>query len=425
MKNIYLIIIGAAFSLMLHAQGSDTLKIEDCIGIAGNRSPVSRQRVLYDEAFKYKMKNVNINWYPSVGLNAQAVYNSEAIDFSEIIGGSLPISIHSLPQDQYKVWVEINQQIFDGGTTKALKGMEKAGHEVEIQQTMADLLSVRQQVTQIYFSLLLTQKSAEILHISVNDLVEKKNVVQSGVKYGVVPGENLLAMDAEEIALQQKLTELDLSRDQFIHILSILMDTTIQSGVKLVEPVGITATDENGIRPEIKAMEQQKDLLLANQKLVTSGDYPKLFAFSQVAYGRPGYNMLSRDFHTFYSVGVGMKWNFLNYGDHKRQKKILEIQKGIIDVKRDNFNDQLEIQLQMEKTNISKYEALMLQDAEIVKLRKAIAERSLSKLNNGSITSTDYLTDMNAEIQAKLQYEQHKVMKLQSAFNYLLLQGKL
>jgi len=79
----------------------------------------------------------------------------------------------------------------------------------------------------------------------------------------------------------------------------------------------------------------------------------------------------------------------------------------------------------MEKTNISKYEALMLQDAEIVKLRKAIAERSLSKLNNGSITSTDYLTDMNAEIQAKLQYEQHKVMKLQSAFNYLLLQGKL
>jgi hypothetical protein len=67
----------------------------------------------------------------------------------------------------------------------------------------------------------------------------------------------------------------------------------------------------------------------------------------------------------------------------------------------------------------------MLQDEKILDLRKNIAAASLSRLNNGTITATDYLTDMNAEIMAKLQYENHKILKMQAVCNSLLLKGKL
>ena len=120
-----------------------------------------------------------------------------------------------------------------------------------------------------------------------------------------------------------------------------------------------------------------------------------------------------------------MKWNLLNYGDSRRQKKILDIQKDMVDIKRKTFDDQLSVQFETEITNIEKYNELLRLDEQMLKLRKAITATSLSKLNNGIITSTDYLTDLNAELLVWLQFENHKILKLQAAYNYLLLQGKL
>jgi len=169
----------------------------------------------------------------------------------------------------------------------------------------------------------------------------------------------------------------------------------------------------------------QKERLQANSKLIGSGDLPRVFAFSQLAYGRPGYNMVSRDFHTFYTVGAGMKWNFLNYGDTRRQKRIIGLQQQLVDVKRTNFDVHLRIQLQAELTNLEKYDSLMKQDQAILSLRKSIAGSSLSRLNNGIITSADYLDDMNAELLAELQYGAHRILRKQAEYNYLILQGKL
>jgi hypothetical protein len=235
----------------------------------------------------------------------------------------------------------------------------------------------------------------------------------------------MLSMDAEELRLQQMLVELNMSQQNLLTVLSILMDTTISGNVALIQPDEPIYPDQEIMRPEYLLFEKQKEMLQASKGLVTAGDMPKLFAFSQGAYGRPGYNFLSRDFHAFYTVGVGMKWNLLNYGDSRRQKKLFDIQKDMIDIKRKTFDDQLDIQLQVEKNSQTKYTELLKQDEEILRLRKAITAASFSKLTHGIITSTDYLAEMNRGILARLQYENHKILKLQAAYNYLLLQGKL
>ena len=401
---------------------TDTLKLDECLNIAGSRSVLNRQKDNSEEILTRKIRNLNNNWFPSVGLNAQAVYNSETIDFSDVFGnmGSVP----SLPLDQYKVWADINQQIFDGGTVKAMKQVEQSSYESELQQTGAELLSVKQQVSQVYFSLLLADKNAEVLGISLGDLSQRREALKAGVTYGVVLPENLLALEAEEISLKQKILELSMLREQLIKVIFILMDSTLSGNIVIVEPDEPVAGG-SGMRPEIKMFDSQQARLSANQKLISLSDYPKIFAFSQLAWGRPGYNMISRDFHTFYTVGAGMKWNFLNYGDTKRQKEILEIQKDLIEIKRTNFNNQLNIQLQTEITNMAKYDSLMKQDETILRIRKAIAESGLSKFKNGIITSAEYISDMNAEILANLQYENHKILRKQAAYNYLLINGQL
>ena len=410
--------------LGLFGQTSDSLSLELCLKTAERRSPLNDEIALSEESLVYKLRNLATNWFPALGTNAQAQYNSETVDFSGLMG-NLPVSVPAIPLDQYKVWADINQQIYDGGMTKAQKSIEKASNQADIHQVEVALLGIKQQVNQAYFSLLLTRKSADVLQVSINDLEERKKVVRAGVENGVLLRENLLAMDAEELRYRQRLLELNLTSQQLIKVLSILLDSTINQNTGAVLPMEPPVFDSKTERPEYLVFEKQKDRLQASEDLVTATDMPKLFAFSQAGYGRPGYNFVSQDLHGYYSVGLGLKWNFLNYGDSKRQKKIFEIQKGILDVKRKTFDDQLDIQLEAEKTNQAKYDQLLVQDEEILKLRKAIATASFAKLTNGTITTTDYFSEVNNELLARLQFENHKIMKLQAAYSYLLLKGKI
>jgi outer membrane protein TolC len=422
-KPVFMLIAVLLFSKVF-SQAPDTLWIDDCMRIANERSPLNRQMSNAKETFSYRVRNLNTGWYPSVGFNAQAVYNSETINFADLME-DIPVSIPSLPLDQYKVWADINQQLYDGGIIKAKKAVEKAGYEADIQQTESELLGIRQQVSRVYFSILLTQKSTAVIQISLDELGDRKKIVQAGVDLGVVLPEEMLAMEAEEIRLQQKITDLTLTKEYLVNVLSILMDSTLAKDLVIIEPADPGHTIETINRPEYKLFNKQKERLLASQQLITATDLPRLFAFSQAAYGRPGYNAVSREFHPFYSAGLGLKWNFLNYGDTRRQKKILDIQKDMIDIKRETFDDQLNIQLQSENTDMIKYEELLKQDEHVVDLRKAIAATSLNKLVAGVMTSSDYLTDLNAEILARLQFENHKILKLQASYNYRLLQGNL
>jgi outer membrane protein TolC len=410
--------------LGVFGQTSDSLSLELCLKTAERRSPLNDEIALSEESMVYKLKNIGTNWFPALGTNAQAQYSSETVDFSGLMK-NLPVSIPSVPLDQYKVWADVNQQIYDGGMTRAQKSVEKASNQADIHQVEAALLGIKQQVNQTYFALLLTRKSADVLQVSINDLQERKKVVHAGVENGVLLRENLLAMDAEELRYHQRLLELNLTSQQLIKVLSILLDSSINENTGAMLPLEPPVFDSKTERPEYLVFDKQKDRLQASEDLITASDMPKLFAFSQAGYGRPGYNFVSQDFHGYYSVGVGLKWNFLNYGDSKRQKKIFEIQKGILDVKRKTFDDQLDIQLEAEITNQVKYDQLLVQDEEILRLRKAIASASFAKLTNGAITTTDYFLEVNNELLARLQFENHKIMKLQAAYSYLLLKGKI
>jgi outer membrane protein TolC len=408
----------------LFGQRADSLSLQLCLQTAEMRSPLNDEIALSEQSLVYKLKNLGTNWLPSVGTNAQAAYFSETVNFSEVMG-NLPVSVPAIPLDQYKLWADINQQIYDGGMTKAQKSVEKASNQADIHQVEAELLGIKQQVNQVYFSLLLTKKNADVLQVSIKDLQERKKVVRAGVENGVLLKENLLAMDAEELRYGQRLLEFNFTSHQLIKVLSILIDSTIDENSGVVLPIEPPVFDIKTERPEYLVFDRQKDRLQASKDLVTATDMPKLFAFSQAGYGRPGYNFVSQDLHGFYSVGVGLKWNFLNYGDSKRQKKIFEIQKDILDVKRKTFDDQLDIQLEAEKTNQAKYNELLIQDEEILKLRKEIASASFAKFTNGAITSSEYFSEVNNELLARLQFENHKIMKLQAAYSYLLLKGKI
>jgi outer membrane protein TolC len=64
-------------------------------------------------------------------------------------------------------------------------------------------------------------------------------------------------------------------------------------------------------------------------------------------------------------------------------------------------------------------------DQELIDLRVKITKTASSQLSNGTITSTEYLTQLNEEKQAKLNKETHEIQLINAKLNYLSAIGKL
>ena len=398
----------------------DTLTLYECYEQAVINYPVVKQKEFIKYAYTNKIKNIRTNWYPSLLLNGQTTYQSDVVDIP-VQGLPLP----SQPHDQYKIYLELNQQIYDGGTNKSNKNIENTNFEIELKQIEVELSSLKRRITQVFFSILLLEKQHDLLNITLDELKEKLIVVESGIENGVLLSADRNVLQAEILRLEQKVLAIELDRETTLKVLSELTGIELSTGTYLVLPESDLVYDNVNMRPEFELFDLNKKQTDLNSKLISAMNRPKFFAFSQAGYGKPGLNMLNEEFDTYYLIGLGFRWSFFDWGDTKRKAKILYSQKDIIDTKIETFNKNLNISLENEIANIRKYEKSVELDKRIVQLRTEVKESSFSRLENGVITSTDFLTELNAETQAKLQLETHIILLQQSVFNYLTLKGEI
>ena len=147
--------------------------------------------------------------------------------------------------------------------------------------------------------------------------------------------------------------------------------------------------------------------------------------FGTLGYGRPGLNMLSNNFGTYGIVGAKLSWNVWNWDQTKTERQVFGVQKNIIETQKENFNQNLRVALSSNLSEINKYKSLIETDNQIIQLRSEITKTSSSQLDNGVVTPTDYLSDVNAELQARLNQKTHQVKLSQAKINYLITLGKL
>ncbi len=150
---------------------------------------------------------------------------------------------------------------------------------------------------------------------------------------------------------------------------------------------------------------------------------PKLSAFGQAGYGRPGLNMLDNTFQPYYMVGVTLTWNPINWNSDNNEKQIYSVNSKIIDAQKETFDKNLKVSLEKYKSDIQKYTDLINKDKDLISLREKITATVYSQLQNGTVTSTVYMTELNNLTQSRLLLETHKLQLLQSKINYLTTKG--
>ena len=192
--------------------------------------------------------------------------------------------------------------------------------------------------------------------------------------------------------------------------LNELTKLDIENSDDLVEPeLSIDNYDFVNNRPEYILFNKQQSQLVAMKSLAGSKRLPVLMAFGQLGYGRPGYDMLNDNFDDYYLIGARLHWKIWDWWKVKREKQIFDLQNEIILSQKETFDQNLKADLHQRIAGIEKYEKIIGSDEIIVKLQQNVVNTAENQFKNGTITSTNYLIEVNKTVSAKLNLEAHKL----------------
>lgn len=399
------------------------INLDDCLDAAVSNHPRAGDKELLEGISANNLLNSSSLWKPSLDLNGQFSYQSDVIELD--IDLPIPdVTFPSAPKDQYKLYFDIRQTIYDGGKIKQQQEMEKISSETSVLKLNAEIDQVKSEVIELYFSILSIQEGLKIHSLLLEMLEEKKSLVESGIKNGLLMKSDLSLLEIELLTIQQEISKLNFQYKALLSVLGSKCDLTLSD--QDVFSVSQYSNTQNEVdRKEFMVFDSQKQFLDATAIIKDKDRLPVLFAFGQLGYGNPALNMLKDEFDTYYYMGLGLKWNIWDWNTSKRDKQNLVYQSKMIDNQRLEFEAVISEALTQQQSiiesiesNIKNLELLLQKRTELVKIYE-------SQMREGTIKTIDYLNVVNQEKIARINLSNEEISLQKSLANYEYISGNL
>ncbi len=417
-KQFTWILFGVLIACSIDAQS--ILKLEEAQARAAANYPLLRQKALAQQHAQLNVSNLQKNLLPQVSLGAQATYQSEVTQLPI----KLPnITVDPLSKDQYRALLDVNQLIYDGGVIRQQQSLQHLGEKIASQQVAIELQKLRERINQIYLGALLLEYQLGQTAIVEKDLQAGLSRIKAQVSNGTAVKAAQASIEAELIRNQQRAIEISFSKQGLLDVLAVWMGDTTSVQYQLLKPEEqIAAADIS--RPELAYFMLQDSVYQLQNKLVDQKAAPKLSAFAQGGYGRPGLNMLKNEFAFFYTTGLRLQWSISSLYTNKQEKELTRISSRMNEVQKDQFMLQTNAALRQQLAEINKYKQLLSTDQKLIGLRVKVKETAAAQLENGLITPADYVREVQAEDQARQNALIHEMQLLQAIIQYNTISGK-
>ena len=413
------IMISLALIMLSSVSWAQTL--EECQQAAEKNYPLIKQYGLIAKTTQLTVKNIQKGWLPQLTASAQATYQSAVTAWPESMQTmyqQMGLNMKGLRKDQYKISVDLQQTIYDGGAISSQRNIAQQEGKVQEAQTETNLYQVRRRVNEMYFSLLLLNEQIQLNEDVKALLQSSEKKLFAMVKGGTAATSDLDNVRAERLSVEQQNENLKQQKLMLQRMLSVFCGLEVNDTQK-PSPIQIASSVNN--RPEIRLYNSQLELTEAKEKALDTQLRPKLGLFAQGIYGYPGLNMFEDMMNRKWSlngiVGIKLSWNVSALYTHKNDKARLNAQREMIENAREVFlfNNKLEEIQQSE--NISRYQTMMKSNDEIIVLRTNVRKAAESKLAHGIIDVISLLREINNENAAKTQQSIHEIDMLKEMYN--------
>ncbi len=421
MKRL-LIILAFSFSI-LDLSSQEVINLDNCVAHAYKKYEFDKISQSYSQSAELAQKNVTNNWYPKLTLDGTFTYQNENISIPvafPIAGFEAPVA----PLNINRLVVNINQTIYDGSVSSSLKKVESAKNETNQKQVEIDKIQVRTRVTQLFVTANLMDANVQLLEDKKEVVESRLSVLRAAQKSGAISTVNVKLLEAELMQLNQIIFESQYGVKSAKSSLSEYTGLKISENTVLEMPnPQVTFTDDVSQRAELKLFDVQMSSLEAQSGLVGTNRLPKVGFFATVGAGNPGYDIFKENISPMAMVGLNFQWSIWDWNKTKNQKQVFTINQEVLQFKKNQATTQFESELMVQKLEIEKMNQLLINDQEVIKMREEITLIRSLELESGSITTTQYLDELNKENEAKLNYKMHELKLGLAKLNYLIIQG--
>jgi outer membrane protein TolC len=416
MKNLLFFIL---FGIQLQVSGQ--ISLDSCIRQAYRNFEFRQQFDLYEQSASLADESESANWYPSLVLDGNFTYQNENIFIPVEFPG---VESFTVPVNFNRLLVQFSQTIYDGSVTGNKRRLLQSNYSILEKQIETDRIKLKSRVISLYLAILLSQENLSILGLKRVVIEKRFEVLKAANEFGSARKADIKTLEAELLQLDQNQLEIMHNKSALISSLSIICGMPIEVDEILFSPavevdmmVGVDG------RPEIQLLNLRIENYELQKDMFGSKRLPKINAFGSLGLGLPGYNIFNDNIRPMALVGLGLKWDIWDWGQVNKEKQILGISQQNALIEKRRIKTQFNSELIAQEQEIHKYSDLLNSDVQMVKLRSDISEIKASQLENGTITSTGYLIELNKEQESRLNEKIHSLKMLLAKLNYLTIQG--
>ncbi|SEL91101.1 TolC family protein [Parapedobacter koreensis] len=400
-----------AMQQSLQAQ-TPSLTLQESHALAIANYPMIKQHDLIAKSAQYAIEQAHTGYLPQININGQATYQSAVTQIPLQIPG---IDVPSLSKDQYKLFGEVNQRLYDGGSIRLQKEAIEANAAVEEQALEVQLHDLKQRINQLFFGVLLLDAQLAQNDLLQKDLTTGLAKARAAIANGSALKSSADLLEAELLKAKQQTAELQASRKAYIQVLGLFINRSLNEHTVLQQPEDISPNPDIN-RPELDWYASRQQGLGIEGKMLTAKNLPMVGLFLQGGVGRPALNMLSNNMEAYYYGGVRLSIPISGFYTLRKERALLGMRHKTIDVQRETFLFNTDLAVRQQTTELQKYEQLLATDDTIIALRTSVKNAALAQLENGVINTADYLREVNAEDTAKVAKIRHEIQRLMTLY---------
>lgn len=331
-----------------------------------------------------------------------------------------------MPKDQYRISLELQQNIWDGGNSRNERLVADAKRVEQETSLDVEMYKLRETVNNVFFGLLLLNENIRQNEAQLELLGRNRLRMEAMLKNGTVTEASVYTIKAQELTVAQLNNKLKSMQKEYNRALSLLTGANDERLYdKIEKPVLREAASGENQRPELKLYDAQINTLTAQRKSLDTAIMPHFNLFANGFYGNPGLNYIEDMFHPNWSwnymVGIRMQWNISGFYTRKSTRRKIETQMAALENAKDVFLFNSNIATQRKNDKIDEIRKQIKDDDAIIDLRSKIRIAAESELENGIIDETSLIQKITDEHLAKINKATHEVelLKAIEEYNYI------
>ncbi|MFK7770813.1 MAG: TolC family protein [Saprospiraceae bacterium] len=399
-------------------QTKTELSLLEAYSLLEKNYPILQNSGLLEQIYQKDLEQLDIAKKPKLFVKADGRIQSQSVSLvsdNPMIPLEIDQSIWSL-----KTYAEAQYLILDGGLNDVQRKIKSVKLKADLQNIEVDRFALRERINHLFFGITLLREQSKLFDISLKDLEARKEQVAAGLEMGVLLESELIKIKVKELEIKSMQDNVGFQVEGLVKTLTILLGEEISNEVKLNFPaLSSPAEIPNLNRPELEYFKLQREAILAQSDLIDVHKKPQLSAYAQAGIGYPNpLNFLSNKIAPYGILGIQMNWQITDWNKSQVDKDILSLQSQQLIHAEETFNFNLDSKKAQYQSDVNRLLYQIQQDEKIANLQAEILKQLAAQLDEGVITSSEYITQVNAELLSRqnLLIHQTELSKVQVEF---------